>query len=103
MFRFHASRTWAATAVAMLFAAGSALAQGSEPSKPAAANQASTAVKKAPAGTPAKAPTTGKRLDFAPTGPAAATRSVTPAATRPATDGYDKQDSHCHSTRASDA
>lgn len=102
MFSFQVCRASIAAALATLFVAGSALAQGTEPAKPAAADKAATAAKKAQASTSKPAPA-GKRLDFAPTEPVAGTKGVLPAATRPATGGADKQDSHCHSSRASDA
>lgn len=101
MVRLHALRF---ALVAALFASGSVLAQGTEPAKAAPADKAAAKPQKAPQGASKPAPA-GKRLDFAPTEPVAgpaAGKGVSPAATRPGT-GYDKQDSHCHSTRASDA
>ena len=102
MFSFQASRASITAAVATLFVAGSVLAQGTEPARPAAADKAAAAAKKAQASTGKPAPA-AKRLDFAPTEPVAGTKGVSPAATRPAAGGADKQDSNCHSSRASDA
>ena len=96
MFVTHTARV--ALAVAVLFCAGSALAQGGEQAKTGVAGDKPVATKKAPA---AKDTAAGRRLDFAPTTPAAATQGVHPAAS-PSTPGDVKKGSDCH-FRDSDA